>query len=161
MYSTTNMSERHNFTQEGILTKTAKNEVPKKASTKTSGAEQLSVEDAHSLTIESLENSKAEKIQSINITKKSSIGDYMVIASGRSHRHVGALADLLIRDLKQAGIKTPRVEGRQNGDWVLIDIGDIIIHLFRPEVREFYNLEKMWMLPVMPETQTIDGGNSN
>lgn len=161
MYSTANLSERPNFTHEGKLTKISKKGVLQRTSKKTSGAEMLSVEDVHSLTIESLENSKAEKIQSINITKKSSIGDYMVIASGRSHRHVGAVADLLVRDLKKAGIKMPRVEGRQNGDWVLIDIGDIIIHLFRPEVREFYNLEKMWMLPVMSDSQSIDSGKSN
>ena len=161
MYSNANPSKRRNFTHEGKLTKLSKKGVLQKTSKKTSGAEILSVEDVHSLTIESLENSKAEKIQSINISKKSSIGDYMVIASGRSHRHVGAVADLLVRDLKKAGIKTPRVEGRQNGDWVLIDIGDIIIHLFRPEVREFYNLEKMWMLPVMSESQSVDSGKPN
>ncbi len=133
-----------------------RNTSPDKAFEKPSGAEVLSVEEAHSLIIGSLENSKAENIQSINITKKSSIGDYMIIASGRSHRHVGAVADLLLRDLKKSGIKTPKVEGRQNGDWVLIDIGDIIIHLFRPEVREFYNLEKMWMLPLIPDTSQAD-----
>ena len=125
----------------------------KRASRKSSGAELLSVDDVHSLTIDSLENSKAENIQSINITKKSSIGDYMIIASGRSHRHVGSIADFLMRDLKTAGVRTPRVEGKQNGDWVLIDIGDIIVHIFRPEVREFYNLEKMWMLPITPEAE--------
>ena len=80
----------------------------------------------------------------------------MIIASGRSHRHVGAIADGLLRDLKSAGVKNPRVEGQQNGDWVLIDIGDIIVHLFRPEVRDFYNLEKMWMLPVLPEAKISD-----
>ncbi|MCF6320312.1 MAG: ribosome silencing factor [Rhizobiaceae bacterium] len=120
----------------------------------------LSVEDVYSLTIESLENSKALDIQPINISEKSSIGDYMIIASGRSHRHVGATADALLRDLKKAGIKTPRVEGRQNGDWVLVDIADIIVHLFRPEVREFYNLEKMWMLPVAPEQELSTKGDS-
>ena len=149
------------FTQEGKLTKPKQDRARNIASGRTPGAELLSVEEVHSLTIESLENSKAENIQSIDIAQKSSIGDYMIIASGRSHRHVGAVADLLLRDLKKAGIKTPKVEGRQNGDWVLVDIGDIIIHLFRPEVREFYNLEKMWMLPVMPESQSIDSGNSS
>ena len=114
----------------------------------------------HSLAIDSLENSKAENIQSINITKKSSIGDYLIIASGRSHRHVGAVADLLLRDLKSAGVANPKIEGRQNGDWVLIDIGDIIVHVFRPEVRDFYNLEKMWMLPMMSENTVADNGKS-
>lgn len=135
--------------QEGKLAKSISKRVLKKNSDKTTGAESYSVEAVHKLTIESLENSKAEKIQSINIAKKSSIGDYMIVASGRSHRHVGAVADLLLRDLKDAGLKNPRVEGRQNGDWVLIDIGDIIVHVFRPEVRDFYNLEKMWMMPLI------------
>lgn len=92
----------------------------------------------------SLEDSKAEAIVPIYIREKSSIGDYMVIASGRSHRHVGAAADHLLRDLKQAGFGTANVEGLPACDWVLIDAGDVIVHIFRPEVREFYNLEKMW-----------------
>lgn len=127
------------------------------ASGKPSRTKTLSVEDVYKLTIDSLEDSKAEDIQPIDISKKSSIGDYMIVASGRSHRHVAAVADHLLRDLKEAGVKSPRTEGKQNGDWVLIDIGDIIIHVFRPEVREFYNLEKMWMLPKAPETDTPDG----
>jgi len=132
----------------------------KAASGKSSGAEILSVEDVYKLTVDSLENSKALDIQPINISEKSSIGDYMIIASGRSHRHVGAVSDTLLRDLKKAGVKTPRIEGRQNGDWVLVDIGDIIVHLFRPEVREFYNLEKMWMLPIAPEQEFSIKGDS-
>jgi ribosome-associated protein len=75
----------------------------------------------------------------------------MVIASGRSHRHVGAIADHLLRDLKDRGLGTPRVEGLPNCDWVLIDTGDIIIHLFRPEVREFYGIERMWQVPEQQE----------
>ena len=98
------------------------------------------------LVLDSLEESKAEDIVSIDIAGKSALGDYMVIASGRSNRHVMAISDHLIRDLKgEAG--TPRVEGLSHGDWVLIDAGDIIVHVFRPEIREFYNLEKMWMTP--------------
>ena len=80
----------------------------------------------------------------IDIKKKSSIGDYMVIASGRSDRHVGAIADQIQRKLKDAGLGRVRIEGQPQCDWVLIDTGDIIVHVFRPEVREFYNLEKMW-----------------
>lgn len=75
----------------------------------------------------------------------------MVIASGRSNRHVSAVADHLISALKDAGLGTPRVEGLAAADWVLIDAGDIIIHVFRPEVREFYNLEKMWLAPDLDE----------
>jgi len=71
----------------------------------------------------------------------------MVVASGRSSRHVAAVCDHLIRDLKDAGFGNPRVEGLETGDWVLIDAGDVIIHVFRPEIREFYNIEKMWQTP--------------
>ena len=92
----------------------------------------------------SLEDSKAEDTTSIDIAGKSALGDHMVVTSGRSHRHVGAIADHLARDLKQAGLGPVRIEGLPHCDWVLIDIGDIIIHIFRPEVRDFYNIEKMW-----------------
>jgi ribosome-associated protein len=91
-----------------------------------------------------LDEAKAEAIVSIDLAGKSTIADYMMIASGRTDRHVGAIADQLQRHLKDAGCAKIRVEGTQTCDWVLIDTGDIIIHLFRPEVREFYNLEKMW-----------------
>ena len=102
----------------------------------------------------SLDDSKAENIVSIDIRGKSSLGDYMVIASGRSNRHVAAVADHLISALKDAGLGLPRVEGLSAADWVLIDAGDVIVHVFRPEVREFYNLEKMWQTPDMDE-QTV------
>jgi ribosome-associated protein len=95
--------------------------------------------------LKSLEDSKAEDLVSIDITGKSSLGDHMVVASGRSHRHVGAIADRLLQDLKAAGGRDLRVEGMQHSDWVLIDQGDVIVHIFRPEVRRFYNLEKMWL----------------
>ena len=91
-----------------------------------------------------LDDAKAEKVVAIDIRGKSSIGDYMVIASGRSDRHVGAIAEQLQRKLKEAGYGRVRIEGQPQCDWVLIDAGDIIVHVFRPEVREFYNLEKMW-----------------
>ena len=91
-----------------------------------------------------LDDAKAEKVVTIDIRGKSSIGDYMVIASGRSDRHVGAVAEQLQGKLKDEGYGRARIEGQPQCDWVLIDIGDIIVHVFRPEVREFYNLEKMW-----------------
>lgn len=92
-----------------------------------------------------LDDAKAENVVAIPLTGKSSIGDYMVIASGRSDRHVGAIADQLRRKLKQTVQgSSVRVEGTENCDWVLLDTGDIVIHVFRPEVRDFYNLEKMW-----------------
>lgn len=95
----------------------------------------------------SLEDSKAENIISIDIQGKSALADHMVVASGRSHRHVKAVADNVIRALKLAGLGVARVEGLAASDWVLIDAGDVIIHIFRPEVREFYNIEKMWLTP--------------
>ena len=91
-----------------------------------------------------LEDMKAEDSVVIDLTGKSSIGDYMVVTSGRSQRHVSAVADNLIKDLEDAGSSRVRVEGMRQGDWVLIDAGDVIVHVFRPEVRAFYNLEKMW-----------------
>ncbi|WP_083507702.1 ribosome silencing factor [Aureimonas frigidaquae] len=96
------------------------------------------------LVLASLDDSKAEEIVSIDLKGKSALADHMVIASGRSHRHVSAVADHLLRDLKEQGFGPAKVEGLTNGDWVLIDTGDIIIHIFRPEVRSFYNIEKMW-----------------
>jgi ribosome-associated protein len=91
-----------------------------------------------------LDDAKAENIVTIDLHGKTSIGDTMIIASGRSDRHVGAVADQLQTKLKEAGCARVRVEGKPQCDWVLIDTGDIIVHVFRPEVREFYNLEKMW-----------------
>jgi len=99
------------------------------------------------IVLASLEDSKAENIIPIDIQGKSSLGDHMVIASGRSHRHVAAVADHLLTALKDAGFGNARVEGLSGADWVLIDSGDVIVHIFRPEVREFYNLEKMWQAP--------------
>jgi ribosome-associated protein len=91
-----------------------------------------------------LEDMKAEDSVTIDLKGKSSIADYMVVTSGRSQRHVGAVAEHVVKDLKAAGLHGIRVEGLRQGDWVLIDAGDVIVHVFRPEVREFYNLEKMW-----------------
>ena len=96
---------------------------------------------------DSLADSKAEDIVAIDIAGKSALGDYMVVASGRSSRHVASICDRLISELKDAGFGNPRVEGLAAGDWVLIDAGDVIIHVFRPEIREFYNIEKMWQTP--------------
>lgn len=100
-----------------------------------------------------LDEAKAEKIVTIDLKGKSSMGDHMVIATGRSDRHVGAVADQLRKKLKDAGIDNVRVEGLETCDWVLIDAGDILIHVFRAEVREFYNLEKMWSAS-WPQDQT-------
>jgi ribosome-associated protein len=94
--------------------------------------------------LDTLDDAKAEDVVCIDLNGKTSIGDQMVIASGRSQRHVGAVADQLVRKLKEAGFGRARVEGTPHCDWVLIDTGDVIVHIFRPEVRAFYNLEKMW-----------------
>ena len=92
----------------------------------------------------SLKNDKAEDIVQIDLRGKSSIGDYMIIASGRSSRQVSAISEKLVDNIKQDFGRSSKVEGKGAGDWVLIDAGDIIVHVFRPEVREFYQLEKMW-----------------
>ena len=104
------------------------------------------IADPLAVVLESLDESKAEDIVAIDVTGKTPIADHMVVASGRSHRHVGAVAERLLRDLRDAGAKGVRVEGLSSCDWVLIDTGDVIVHIFRPEVRSFYNLEKMWQM---------------
>jgi len=93
----------------------------------------------------SLEDDQAIDIVTIDLSGKSAIADYMIVASGRSTRHVGSIVDKLVEKLKREGSVIPRLEGADQGDWALIDAGDIIIHVFRPEVREFYNLERMWL----------------
>ncbi|MCP4933073.1 MAG: ribosome silencing factor [bacterium] len=91
-----------------------------------------------------LDDSKGEEIVTIDLEGKTAIADAMIIASGRSRRHVGALADKLIKVLKEQGHRSVKVEGQSTGEWVLLDVGDVIVHVFQPEIREFYNLEKMW-----------------
>jgi len=101
----------------------------------------------------SLDDDKAEEIVQIDLRDKSSVADYMVIASGRSSRQVAAISENLVDRLKQDFRMTCKTEGKDTGDWVLIDAGDVIVHVFRPEVREFYQLEKMWMPTGGPATQ--------
>ena len=103
----------------------------------------------------SLEGSKAEETVSIPLRGKSSIADFMVVASGRSNRHVASIADRLMADLKAAGYGRLSAEGMENADWVLIDAGDVIVHVFRPEVRAFYNLEKMWSVGEAQERMAV------
>ena len=97
-----------------------------------------------SLILSRLDDDKASDIVFIDLKGKSTIADGIVVASGRSHRHVGAIADHLLRALKDGGHGRARIEGLPACDWVLIDAGDVIVHVFRPEVRSFYNLEKIW-----------------
>ena len=94
--------------------------------------------------MDSLAEMKAEEVVVLDLTAKSSIADSMIIASGRSNRHVSAIADKVMEDLKSRGRKDIRIEGVPHCDWVLIDAGDVVVHVFRPEVRAFYNLEKLW-----------------
>jgi ribosome-associated protein len=98
-----------------------------------------------------LDENSAQDVIKIDITGKSSVADYMVVASGRSNRHVNALADYLIKGLKDRDFGEIGVEGLDAADWVLIDAGDVVMHIFRPEVRAFYNLEKIWSVP-LPES---------
>ncbi len=93
----------------------------------------------------SLDDDKAEDVVQIDLRGKTEIGDFMVVASGRSTRQVSAMAEKLTDRLKQEFGRSSKVEGKDTGDWVLIDTGDVIVHIFRPEVREFYQLEKMWL----------------
>ncbi len=93
----------------------------------------------------SLDEDKAEDVVQIDLRGKTSIGDYMVICTGRSSRQVTAIAEKLIERLKAEFGRGAKVEGKETGDWVLVDTGDVILHIFRPEVREFYQLEKMWV----------------
>lgn len=109
-----------------------------------SRSEDFDADAAVKLVVTSLEDDKAEDIVSFDIRGKSSVADTLIIASGRSQRHVGALADHVMRKLKDAGVKEVRVEGLPQCDWVLVDAGDIVVHIFRPEVRGFYNIEKIW-----------------
>jgi len=97
---------------------------------------------------ESLDSDKAEDIYTIDLRGRTAMADYMIIASGRSSRQVGALAQKLQERLKARGIEGIRIEGMGNCDWVVVDAGDIIIHIFRPEVRDFYNIEKMWSMHI-------------
>ncbi|MFN4102359.1 MAG: ribosome silencing factor [Pararhodobacter sp.] len=98
-----------------------------------------------SLVLTSLDDDKAEDVISIDLRGRSAIADHMVIASGRSSRQVAAIAEKLAQRVKDATGRSPRIEGKDTGDWVLIDTDDVVVHVFRPEVREFYQLEKMWM----------------
>ena len=91
-----------------------------------------------------LDNNKAKNIISINLKNKSYIADYMIIASGTSSRHLQALSEILISELKKIGLNGCRIEGRESKDWKLVDASDIIVHIFHPEKRKFYDLEKMW-----------------
>ena len=102
-----------------------------------------------------LDNNKATKITSINLKNKSYIADYMIIASGTSSRHLQALSEILVAELKKIGLEECRIEGRESNDWKLVDANDVIIHIFHPEKRKFYDLEKMWSEEIPKEKAMI------
>ena len=102
-----------------------------------------------------LENNKAVEVKSINLKNKTSIADFMIIASGNSSKHIQSLSEILVDKLKEKGINNCRLEGKNSNDWKLIDAIDIIIHIFHPEKRKFYNLEKMWSELIPKERLTI------
>lgn len=108
------------------------------------GQPEMGSDALHQLVLKQLDDDQAQEIVSIPLAGKSSIADHMVIASGRSTRQVASMAQKLAEKIKQAGFGNARVEGLPAADWVLIDAGDVVVHLFRPEVRTFYNLERMW-----------------
>ena len=91
-----------------------------------------------------LDNNKAQNVKSINLKNKSYIADYMIIASGTSSRHLQSLSEILVEELKKLGLNNCKIEGKDSTDWKLVDTQDIIVHIFHPEKREFYDLEKMW-----------------
>ena len=121
-------------------------------------AEPVQIEAAQSIktidvVLKALDDAKAEDTVAIDIVGKSSLADHMVVTSGRSNRHVSAMADQLLKALRDNGLGKPRIEGLPHADWVLVDAGDVIVHIFRPEVREFYNLEKMWQADFTGDAQ--------
>ncbi len=118
--------------------------------TKTRNMGNVSRDALLSLVEQSLEDDLAEDVRIISLAGKSDIADYMVIASGRSARKVGAMAEHLITRLKTAGVPGIRAEGRTHADWILVDAGDVIVHLFRPDVRAYYDLEKLWEAELVP-----------
>lgn len=111
------------------------------------GADKTASDQTLALILKTLDEEKAEEIVKIDLAGKSSVADHMVVCSGRSTRQVGALAEKLSENLKSRLGRTARAEGKSQGDWVLLDAGDVIVHIFRPEVRDFYQLEKMWLDP--------------
>ena len=111
----------------------------------TAAADDLTSEALLAAVLASLDDDKAEEVVTIDLRGRSDMADYMVIGSGRSTRQVTAISEKLADRLKQDHHRLTRIEGKETGDWVLIDAGDVIVHVFRPEVREFYQLEKMWM----------------
>jgi ribosome-associated protein len=122
-------------------------------------------EQIRDIILEALDENKAEDVVTIDLAGKSSIADYMIIATGRSSRHVVGLSNHIADSLAKGGFNKAKFDGKENGDWVLGDAGDVIVHLFRDEVRDFYNIEKIWCDPeflakyeAQREINTVDAG---
>ncbi len=120
----------------------------------TSTAPTFHVDKLKRLIETSLDDDKAEDITAIDLAGKSTLADYMIVASGRSQKHIATLASHIVEKLRLAGYASASVEGKDTSDWVLVDAGDIIVHIFHPEARKHYNLEKMWAMP-MPAQEAI------
>jgi ribosome-associated protein len=116
----------------------------RKTSTQAALKAQPDADKTLNMILSRLDDMKAEETVTIDLRGKSAFSDYMIVTSGRANRHVGAIAENVAKGLKETGIKSIHIEGLPNCDWVLIDSGDVIVHVFRPEVREFYNLERLW-----------------
>lgn len=130
---------------------------PGRPAAKAKAAERRAPPPVLTLIETSLDADKAEEIVTIDLVSKTTIADYMVIATGRSQRQLAAMADHLVVKLKDRGLVPVPIEGKDQGDWVLIDAGDVIVHLFRPEARAHYNLEKMWAMD-LPEPERAAAG---
>ena len=125
------------------------------APSKSSAKSQKASKDLSDFLQHVLDENSAQDVIEIDIRGKSSVADYMLVAPGRSNRHVSALSDYVIRALKAEGYKDIGIEGQEGCDWVLVDIGDVILHIFRPEVRVFYNIEKIWSVPLPEGLQNV------
>ena len=132
-------------------------ERPAEPAAEKSGRTPIDVEELHNIILKSLDDDQAVDVVSIPLSGKSNIADHMVIASGRSTRQVASMATKVADRIKDSVGRAPRIEGLPAGDWVLIDAEDVIIHLFRPEVRTFYNLERMWAFGDSDRTAAAGG----
>jgi len=113
------------------------------------------ISELKQIVVKTLDTNKAQDIVSIDLKDKTSIADYMIIASGTSSRHLQALSEILVTELKKIGLNSCRIEGRNSNDWKLVDAIDVIIHIFHPEKREFYDLEKMWSEEIPKEKAMV------
>ncbi|MGB0906602.1 MAG: ribosome silencing factor [Maricaulaceae bacterium] len=129
------------------------------AAVTTKPADVLQAKDLSDFILAILEENSAQDVIEIDVAGKSSIADYMIVASGRSNRHVNALADYVQRGLKERGMKDLGIEGLEASDWVLVDAGDVILHVFRPEVRAFYNIEKIWSVPLPDSIKDVSAAD--